>query len=129
MHEVSPICSIHALDPHELSDPAVAFWTVWDDGSLVGCGALKMLDATHGEIKSMHTVTEARGKGVGAAMLRHILKMAKDRKLQRVSLETGAQPAFEPARALYTKFGFSECSPFGAYEDDPNSVFMTLELA
>ena len=128
MHEVSPICSIHALDPHGLSDPAVSFWTVWDDDTLVGCGALKGLDATHGEIKSMHTVSEARGKGVGAAMLEHIVEAARTRQFRRVSLETGSQGAFAPARALYAKFSFTECAPFGSYKEDPNSVFMTREL-
>ncbi len=128
MHEISPPESIHALAADGLTDPSVTFWTIWDDGTLVGCGALKALDATHGEIKSMHTVLEARGKGVGAAMVQHILETARDRKLYRISLETGSQPAFEPARALYRRYGFTECPPFGSYKDDPNSVFMTLEL-
>ena len=128
MHKVSPRDSVHALDSKALTDPTVSFWTIWDDDLLVGCGALKAIDNTQCEIKSMHTVEEARGCGVGAAMLEHILTEARSRSFDRISLETGAQQAFAPARALYAGVGFVECPPFGSYKPDPNSVFMTLEL-
>ena len=95
---------------------------------MVGVGALKRLSAEHGEIKSMHTAEPARGQGVGSAMLRHIMAAARARGMTRLSLETGSWPYFVPARALYTRHGFVECGPFGDYREDPNSVFMTLEL-
>lgn len=128
MHEVSPPESIHALEVDELRAPEVTFWTGWCEGMLLGCGALKEIDAKHGEIKSMHTATAARGQGVGAAMLKHILSEARRRHYRRLSLETGSQEAFRPARALYERHGFTYCAPFADYDEDPASVFMTLEL-
>jgi putative acetyltransferase len=128
MHAQSPPESVHALPLDALRAPDVAFWTVWHDGDLLGCGALRELDAAHGEIKSMRTAAAQRGRGVARAMLRHILAEAQQRAYRRVSLETGAQAAFEPARRLYRGFGFVACAPFGDYLPDPNSVFMTLEL-
>jgi putative acetyltransferase len=95
----------------------------------MGCGALKTLDATHGEIKSMHTAAVSRGKGIGARMLTHIIDDARRRGLTRLSLETGSMAAFAPARGLYERFGFIYCAPFADYVPDPNSVFMTRELA
>ena len=94
----------------------------------MGTGALKLLDATHGEIKSMHTLQTARRSGVGAAMLQHIIEQAKARGTKRLSLETGSFEFFAPARALYTRHGFDECGPFGDYKLDPNSTFMTREI-
>jgi putative acetyltransferase len=94
----------------------------------MGCGALKALDASHGEIKSMRTAPAHRGKGVARAMLAHILAEARARGYARVSLETGSQAEFEPARRLYASSGFTVCPPFGSYNPDHNSVFMTLDL-
>lgn len=128
MHEISPPESVHALDLDGLRAPDVAFWSVWSDGELLGCGALKELDAAHGEVKSMRTAAAHLRKGVAAAMLRHLLAEARRRGYARVSLETGSQPAFEPARRLYAGFGFVPCGPFASYVEDPNSIFMTLEL-
>jgi putative acetyltransferase len=128
MAEVTPAESIHALDLSGLRVPDVTAWTAWRGSVLLGCGALKQLDPAHGEIKSMHTAAEARRQGVGAAMLRHILDEARSRGYRRLSLETGAMPAFAPARALYAGHGFAYCGPFGEYREDPNSVFMTLAL-
>jgi putative acetyltransferase len=128
MHELSPPESVHALDLAALRKPDVTFWTVWLRSELVGCGALKALTPAHGEIKSMRTATTHRRKGVARAMLEHIIAEAHRRRYERLSLETGSQPEFEPARRLYERFGFTCCPPFGDYLQDPNSVFLTRTL-
>jgi len=120
--------SAHALDLSGLRAPEVTFWSAWEDDAVVGVGALKRLSADHGEIKSMYTAEAARGRGVGSAMLRHIIAAARGHGISRVSLETGSWPYFAPARALYAQHGFVECAPFGDYQPDSNSVFMTLAL-
>jgi len=124
----SPPESIHALDLEKLRRPEITFWTLWQDGELLGCGAIKQLDALHGEIKSMRTSNRHRRKGVAARMVQHLLDEAKQRGYQRLSLETGSPAAFVPARELYARFGFSYCGPFADYVEDPYSVFMTREL-
>ncbi|HTZ19372.1 MAG TPA: GNAT family N-acetyltransferase [Opitutaceae bacterium] len=129
MRAVSPPESKHALDLEGLRRPEITFWTAWDDGRLVGCCALKQLDATHGEIKSMRVAKNERGKGIGSALVAHVLGEARARRFARVSLETGAMPYFESARRLYRRHGFQRCGPFAPYQPDPNSVFMTLEIA
>jgi putative acetyltransferase len=133
MFATSPAESVHALDHSALLAPSVTFWTARDDdGALLGCGALTELDPDaephHGEIKSMRTSASARGQGVASALLETVLTEARHRDYARVSLETGTQDFFAPARRLYARHGFAECGPFGAYVLDPNSVFMTLEL-
>ncbi|HZP12671.1 MAG TPA: GNAT family N-acetyltransferase [Nevskiaceae bacterium] len=128
MRSVSPPESCHALDLTGLRKPDVSFWSIWDGDLLAGCGALKTLDATHGEIKSMRTSRTHLRKGIARIMLEHILTEARKRGLHRLSLETGSQAYFDPARRLYEAFGFRECPPFGEYVLDPNSVFMTREL-
>jgi putative acetyltransferase len=120
--------SAHALDLTGLQSPDISFWTIWDDETLLGIGALKWLSGDHGEIKSMHTAQSVRGRGVGSAMLRHIIATARGSGMARLSLETGSWHYFEPARALYRSHGFVECPPFGDYVRDPNSVFMSLDL-
>jgi putative acetyltransferase len=120
--------SAHALDLSALRTPEIAFWTAWEGEEVIGVGALKQLSAEHGEIKSMHTAEAARGRGVGSALLRHIMAAARARGMSRLSLETGSWAYFIPARALYARHGFVECAPFGEYRADPNSVFMTLQL-
>ena len=124
----SPRESIHALDLEGLRAPGITFWSAWADGELLGCAALRELTADHGEIKSMHTAAEHRGKGVAARLLSHILEVSRARGYRRVSLETGTMEGFAAARALYTRFGFRPCPPFCDYRDDPNSLCMTLEL-
>ena len=120
---------VFALDVEALVDPAVAFFSCrGDDGTVLGVGALKRLDDTHAEIKSMHTAHEARGRGVGRAMVEHLLAVARERGFRRVSLETGAGPAFAPARALYASAGFTPCGAFGAYVPSANSAYMTRTL-
>jgi putative acetyltransferase len=128
MHKLSPPESVHALDLDALRRPDIRFWSAWEGSRLLGCGALKTLDARHGEIKSMRTSMAHRQQGAGRAMLAHIIEQARSRGYTRLSLETGAMIAFKPARTLYENFGFVYCEPFGDYVEDPNSVFMTLSL-
>ena len=128
MHAVSPRESGHALDLTGLRKPEITFWSAWEDDVLLGCGALKALNETHGEIKSMRTPDALRRRGAGRAILTHIIAVARVRGYRRLSLETGSMPAFHPAQRLYASFGFEECGPFGEYVADPNSVFMTLLL-
>jgi putative acetyltransferase len=124
----SPPEDMHALDVDGLLDPAVTFFSFRRDGELLGVGALKQLDAGHAELKSMHTTAAARGRGIGRAMLAHLVGVARDRGCSRVSLETGSMPAFAPARSLYASAGFIPCEPFASYTPSPNSTFMTLSL-
>lgn len=128
MRSVSPPESKHALDLEGLRKPEVTFWTIWDGKELAGCGALKDLNFRLGEIKSMRTSPRFQRRGIGSMMLSHIVDEAKRRNYERLSLETGSMKYFEPARNLYAKFGFVECSPFANYEHDPNSVFLTKAL-
>ena len=128
MHELSPPESVHALDVSRLKSSDITFWTVRDGGTLLGCGALRELDAEHGEVKSMRTPAALRRRGAGRALLTHILAEARARGYRRLSLETGSMDAFVPAQKLYESFGFVYCGPFGDYQPDPNSVFMTLSL-
>ena len=128
MRSLSPPESVHALELGKLRVPAVTFWTVWDGADLMGCGAIKQLASYHAEIKSMHTAARFRGRGVAAHLLKHILATARERNYRRLSLETGSQDGFAPARALYAAHGFVECGPFEGYAPDPASTFLTLEL-
>lgn len=120
--------SAHALDLSGLQAANVQLWAAWLDATLAGVGALKTLTPEHGELKSMHVAEAARGRGVGSALLQHLLAQARQQGLQRVSLETGSWPYFEPARTLYRRHGFTDTGPFANYADDPNSCFMTLAL-
>lgn len=128
MRAVSPPESKHALDLQGLKKPEISFWSVWRSDRLVACGALKELDSLHGELKSMRVARDARGCGVGAKVLSHLLNVAREKGYRRVSLETGSMPFFAPARNLYLRHGFSVCGPFAHYRPDVNSVFMTREL-
>jgi len=124
----SPRESCHAFDVSGLQREAVSFWAAWHGDDLLGVGALMDLGGGHGEVKSMHTAQSARGRGVGSAMVRHIVATARERGYRRLSLETGSMDYFAPARALYARHGFAECGPFEGYRLDPNSVFLTLAL-
>lgn len=128
MHRTSPPESVHALDLDALRQPDIAFWTLWDGETLAGCGALRALDATHGEVKSMRTAQTHLRRGVAATMLDHLVAEARRRGYARLSLETGSMAYFAPAHALYARGGFRPCAPFGDYVQDPNSVFMTRAL-
>lgn len=129
MYATSPPESVHALDLTALKQPDITFWTLWDGDNLAGCGALKQLSQHHAEVKSMRTATAYRGQGVASTILQHMIHEAEQGAYRRLSLETGSMDFFAPARRLYDRFGFVLCGPFGAYLDDPNSVFMTKELA
>jgi putative acetyltransferase len=124
----SPPGHVHALNTGAWADPGLTLFGARRGGSLVGVGAIRRLDDAHAELKAMHTRAEARGQGVGQAMLTHLLRVAEARGYQRVSLETGTMDAFAPARALYRKAGFRPCPPFGPYTVNPHSVCMTLTL-
>ena len=121
--------SAHALDLAGLRASDVAFWTGWDGDTLVATGALKTLSASHGEVKSMHTLQTTRRRGFGSQMLRHIIAQARARGLKRLSLETGSWDYFKPAHALYQAHGFVPCRPFEGYAEDPNSLFLTLDMS
>jgi putative acetyltransferase len=129
MYELSPPESVFALDVAKLRSPEITFWTAWDGEVLLGCGALKELSATHGEVKSMRTPRTMRRRGAGSGILSRIIEVAGRRGYATLSLETGSNPAFLPAQGLYRRFGFDYCGPFGSYRADPNSVFMSLRLA
>ncbi len=128
MRRHSPPESVHALEPEGLRQPDLTFWGAWEGETLVGCAALRELDPRHGELKSMRTARGHLRRGIAAALLRHVLEEATGRGYQRLSLETGSMAAFEPARALYARFGFAPCLPFAHYVEDPNSVCMTRTL-
>lgn len=124
----SPPESCHFLPIDGLRQPSVSVWSMWEDGALIGCGALKDLGNGEGEIKSMHTRAHLRGRGIGRLMLEHILGVARARGYTGLWLETGSMDAFIPARRLYESYGFYYCGPFGDYAEDPNSVFMRLQM-
>lgn len=125
---VTPPEDVHALDLDGPLDPTITFFSLRVDGELLGVGAIKQLDADHAEVKSMHTAAAARRRGVGRAIVEHLLAVAAARGVRRVSLETGAGDAFAPARALYARAGFVPCGPFDDYDASPNSAYMTRLL-
>ena len=120
--------SAHALDLSGLKSPEIRFWSAWDEDSLLAVGAMKRLSQSHGEVKSMHTAEGVRRRGVGSAVLQHIIDAARRSGITKLSLETGSWAYFQPAVALYKRHGFVECGPFGDYRPDPNSIFMTRDL-
>ncbi|WP_255956228.1 MULTISPECIES: GNAT family N-acetyltransferase [Aeromicrobium] len=128
MFATSPAESVHALDLDALGEGAVSFWTAREDGRLLGCGALKDLGGGHGELKSMRTTADARGRGVATALLAHLVATARSQGWTRLSLETGTEPYFAAARRLYAREGFEACEPFGDYALDPHSVFLTRAI-
>lgn len=128
MYATSPAESVHALDSAALAGPAITFWTAREDAEVLGCAALKELQRGRGEIKSMRTASHARGRGIATLLLTHVLAEARLGGYHRLYLETGSQDFFAPARRLYQRHGFSICPPFADYGDDPNSVYMTLDL-
>ena len=128
MRGITPPQDVHALEPGGLADPAVTLFGYREAGRLLAVGALRELDAGHGELKAMHTLEAARRRGLAMAIARHLIAAARDRGYERVSIETGAGPGFAPARALYARLGFRPCGPFGEYRDSANSAYMTLLL-
>lgn len=128
MRALSPPEQVFALDLHALRAPDITFWTVWDGDVLLGCGALRELTPVHGEIKSMRTPAQLRGRGAGRAVLQHILDTARQRRYTLLSLETGTHPAFVPAQRLYESVGFRPSGHFASYLPNPHSMFMQLRL-
>jgi len=128
MRSLTPPESKHALDLDALRRPEVTFWSVMDGDALVGCGAIKRLDTVHAELKSMRAAPARKRSGIASLLLNHILTEAERMGFTRLSLETGADEFFLPARRLYEKFGFAYCEPFAHYRPDPNSAFMTRTL-
>ena len=129
MHADTPPESIHMMDKGALAAPGIRFFVLRDGGEPLAMGAFKRIDDGHAEIKSMHVLAQARGRGLSKAMLDHLVAEARKDGFTRLSLETGVQPTFVAARALYARAGFAECGPFEGYWADPNSVFMTKVLA
>ena len=128
MHAWSPPESVHAMPVERLRQSDVTFWSAWQGDRLAGCGALRQIDAGHGELKAMRAHPDFRGQGVGKALLAHLVAMARQRGYRRLSLETGSPDPFIPARRLYESHGFVHCGPFADYREDPFSVFMTQQL-
>lgn len=128
MHRWSPPDSVHAMPIKRLRASDVTFYAAWDGAALAACGAIKQLDAWHGELKSMRAAPDYRGRGAGKALLHHLLDVARQRGYTRVSLETGRPAPFLPARRLYEANGFTECPPFGDYVPDDFSICMTRSL-
>ena len=128
MYEITPPNQVFAFDASKLRAPGIVFWTAWKDEVLLGCAALQELSPTQGEVKSMRTPANLRRHGAGRALLNHILQVSRERGYRELFLETGRHPAFTPAHSLYRSAGFRECGPFGAYEENGFSVFMSLHL-
>ena len=128
MYEITPPEFVFAFDAAKLREPGLVVWTAWRDDVLLGVAALKELSPTQGEVKSMRTPAHLRRQGAGRALLEHILDVAWQRGYRELFLETGRQQDFTPALTLYRSVGFRECGPFGDYEENGNSVFMSLAL-
>jgi putative acetyltransferase len=128
MHAETPPESIHMMDASALAADGIRFFVLREDGRPVAMGAFKRIDVNHAEIKSMHVLAERRGQGLSRRMLDHLVAEARAGGFRRLSLETGSQAMFAPARLLYARAGFAECDPFEGYGPDPNSVFMTRVL-
>ena len=126
LRSVSPEGSTHVLDIAGLKDPSIKFWSLWEENDLMGSGALKFLDKEHGEFKSIRVNDKFRNKGNGSKVINHLINEAKKLNIKRLSLETGSGKFFTPARKLFTKSGFNVCKPFSYYEDDINSVYMSM---
>jgi putative acetyltransferase len=124
----TPICNAHSLDSGGLAAPGVAFFSVWDGDALLGMGALKAIDSTHAELKSMRTAPAHLRKGVARVLLDHLIADARARGFTRLSLETGTAPMFTPAIAMYRQYGFADCEAFGGYPASEHNRFMTMAL-
>ncbi|MFQ3278288.1 MAG: putative acetyltransferase [Colwellia sp.] len=125
----SPAESVHALDLSALAQEGITFWSVWENNKLAGCGALKELDGTHGEIKSMRTARHFLRQGIAKLLMEHMIAQAHRLGYQKLSLETGTMDAFLPAQKLYQQLGFTQCLPFADYQEDPYSIFMSKALS
>ena len=128
LRSVSPAGSTHVLDIAGLKDQSIKFWSLWENDELVGCGALKFLEKNHGEFKSIRVSNKFRKTGAGEKIINHLIEEAKKLKISKLSIETGSGDFFLPARNLFSKFGFKECSPFAHYKEDSNSCYYSLNL-
>ena len=128
MRAGSPVSACHVLKADELESPDIRFFSLREDGSLLGCGALRRLEPGHGEIKSMRTADTALGRGVGRALLTHLFQVAREEGMTRLSLETGSGELSAAANRLYEKTGFKQCGPFGDYKPTPFTRFFTITL-
>tara|TARA_B100001741_G_scaffold215290_1_gene178363 strand:+ start:810 stop:1265 length:456 start_codon:yes stop_codon:yes gene_type:complete len=128
LRSVSPEGSTHVLDIEGLKDPSIKFWSLWEQEELIGCGALKFLNKNHGEFKSIRIAEKFRGKKMSKLIIKHLINEAKNLKINKLSIETGAGEFFSPARKLFINFGFKPCKPFAHYKEDPNSCYFTLNL-
>lgn len=128
MHRWSPACKVHAMPIERLRAPDVTFYSAWVEGALAGCGAIKHLDPARGELKSMRVAPEFLGRGIGRAMLRHLMDVGRARGYRQLLLETGKPEAFIPARRLYESEGFSQCPAFAGYTTDDYSLCMSRDL-
>ena len=128
LRSVSPAGSTHVLDIAGLNDQTIKFWSLWENKDLVGCGAIKFLDKSHGEFKSIRVADKFRKKGVGEKIIDYLIEEAKKLQIKKLSIETGSGEFFSPARKLFTKLNFKTCSPFAHYKEDPNSCFFTKNI-
>ena len=129
LRSVSPEGSAHVLDIAGLKNPTIKFWSLWEDDQLMGSGALKFLDKEHGEFKSIRVNDKFRKKGNGTKVINHLIDEAKKLDIKKLSLETGAGIFFNPARKLFNQCGFKVCEPFSHYNEDVNSVYMSLLIS
>ena len=128
LRAASPEGSAHVLNISGLKVPSIKFWSLWENNELMGCGALKFLDADHGEFKSIRVHDNFRGKGNGIKVINHLIIEAKKLKIKKLSIETGAGNFFVPARKLFNNSGFKACPPFAHYKKDVNSLYFTKHL-
>ena len=128
LRSVSPAGSTHVLDIDGLKNPSIKFWSLWENEKLMGCGALKFLNESHGEFKSIRVADQYRGKGYGKKIISHLIAEAKELKIKKISIETGSGEFFKSARRLFKNFGFEKCEPFSHYKTDANSCYMSLEI-
>jgi putative acetyltransferase len=128
MYASSPACSVHAMDAGRLAEAGVRFFAAFAGSEAIAMGALKALSGGGGELKSMHVRSDRRGAGLADAILTRLIEVAREAGMDRVSLETGSQEVFAPARAFYARHGFAFCAPFEGYVEDPHSVFMTRDV-
>ena len=129
LKSVSPEGSAHVLDISGLKDPSIKFWSLWENNSLLGSGAIKFLDKKHGEFKSIRVNDKFRRKGYGLAVINHLIEKSKKQGIKKLSLETGAGEFFTPARKLFIKCGFKVCNPFSHYKNDVHSVYMSMLIS
>lgn len=127
----SPATSRHNLDQDAIvSEQGLRMWVAFDGDVALGCAAMKPLDANEAEVKSVHVLPAARGRGAARALMEALIEAAIASRITALYLETGpkALPAYDAARALYERLEFAYCGPFAHYRPDPCSAFMYRTL-